>query len=72
MLTGGFAMEEELLAEYRNRQIPVLFSKSDTYTVAAQLHDLTVKIQPQDKEKIEIIVKLIEDNVDIERLLKAI
>jgi len=72
VVTGGLAVEDALLAEYKNRQIPVLFSKCDTYATVTQLHDLTVKIQPQDKEKIDIIVKLIEDNVDIKRLLKVV
>ncbi len=53
-------------------QIPVLLSKSDTYDVATCVHDITVKIRPCDKEKINAVEKLIKENVDFNKILKGI
>ena len=53
-------------------RIPVLLSKTDTYTVASCLHDLTVKIRPRDIFKINSAIKLIKDNVDLDSILQGI
>ncbi len=52
--------------------IPVLLAKADTYDVATVVHDITVKIRPQDKEKIERVEKLIKENVDFKKILSHI
>jgi hypothetical protein len=36
------------------------------------LHDLTVKIRPQDKAKIKTVVKLIKDYVDLNKIIRGI
>jgi len=52
--------------------IPVLLAKRDTYDVAMSIHDLTVKIRPCDADKIDAVVKLVKDNVDLDKILKGI
>jgi hypothetical protein len=53
-------------------QIPVLLAESDTYDVATAVHDLTVKIRPCDKDKIDTVIKLIKENIDFKKILKGI
>jgi hypothetical protein len=36
------------------------------------VHDLTVKIRPQDKVKISTAIKLVKENVDLNKILKGI
>jgi BioD-like phosphotransacetylase family protein len=57
----------EIIAESK---IPVLLANGDTYTVANQVHDLTVKLMPQDKEKIETVIRMVGEFVDIDRMVK--
>jgi BioD-like phosphotransacetylase family protein len=51
--------------------IPVLVAKTDTYTAASLVHDMTVKIRPCDTAKINAAVKLVKDNVDFNKILKG-
>lgn len=53
-------------------RIPVLLGRSDTYTVASCIHDLTIKLRPRDTEKINTVVKLIKDYVDLDKIFKGI
>jgi len=72
ILTGGLVQEKESIELLKNSALPVLLAKLDTYSVASCIHDLTVKIRPQDTEKINTVVKLIKDHVDLDRILKGI
>jgi len=71
ILSGGITPDQPIMNLLYKAQIPVLLAKSDTYDVATTIHDMTVKIRPCDKRKIEAVVKLIKDNVDINRILKG-
>lgn len=70
ILTGGIMPHAKILDVVKKANVPLLLSKDDTYKVASVVHDLTVKIRPQDTEKIEFAKKMIKDNVDIKRLIK--
>ena len=72
ILTGGIIPEPPIMNLLSKAQIPVLLSKSDTYDVATCVHDLTVKIRPCDKDKIDTVIKLIKENVDFKKILKGI
>jgi BioD-like phosphotransacetylase family protein len=72
ILTGGITLEPATMESLKNAGISVLFARSDTYDVASCVHDLTVKITPQDKVKIQTVVKLVKDNVDMDKILKGI
>ncbi len=71
ILSGGITPEQPIMNLLYKAEIPVLLAKSDTYDVATSIHDLTVKIRPRDTEKIDAVVKLIKDNVDLGRILKG-
>jgi len=71
VLTGGINPDQGLLNLLQKAQIPVLMASEDTYDVATRLHDFTVKLRPRDKDKIEAVVKLVKDNVDLRKILKG-
>lgn len=72
ILTGGFIPGPVTMDLLNRSGIPVLLAKLDTYHVTSCIHDLTIKIRPQDTCKINTIVKLIRDYVDLDRILKGI
>lgn len=72
VLSGGIIPSKEILGLLKAKAVPVLLSDGDTYTVASTLHDLTVKIRPQDKDKIQAIIKLVRDNVDLNRIVEGV
>ncbi len=72
ILTGESMPDKATMDLLSKAKIPVLFAKSDTYTAAAKIHDLTVKIRPCDTSKIASVVKLVKDYVDLGTILKGI
>ncbi|MBI4982962.1 MAG: AAA family ATPase [Candidatus Omnitrophica bacterium] len=71
VLSGGIIPEEPVMNLLLKAEIPVLLANTDTYDVATTVHDLTIKIRPQDKEKIGAVVNLVKEHVDLEKILKG-
>jgi BioD-like phosphotransacetylase family protein len=71
VLTQDILPHPKILELLAQTDIPVIAARSDSYTVASQIHNMTVKTQPQDFDKIPVIKKLIQDHVDLKQLLKA-
>jgi BioD-like phosphotransacetylase family protein len=71
ILSGGITPEAPVMNLLSKAEIPVLLAKSDTYDVATSIHDMTIKIRPQDSEKINAVKKLIKDNVDFDKILRG-
>lgn len=72
VLSGGIKPHKTVIDLVQRAGIPLLLAKSDTYSVASRVHDLTVKIQPEDAQKTRIIRDMIEEYVDIGKLLKGL
>jgi hypothetical protein len=72
VLSGGIIPEESIMNLLKKAQIPVLLAKTDTYSVATCIHDLTVKIRSKDSDKINAVIKLIKESVDLDKILKGI
>ncbi|MCQ9208308.1 MAG: AAA family ATPase [Omnitrophica bacterium] len=72
ILTGGIKPHKTVVDLVKRANIPLLLAQGDTYSVASRVHDLTVKIRPEDSEKTKVIKKMIEDYVDIEALAKQL
>ncbi len=72
VLTCGITPQGPIMELLAKAEIPVLLANSDTYDVATCVHDLTVKIRPCDRDKINAVVKLIKENVDFAKILKGI
>lgn len=70
ILTGDLIPAAGIINQMRDVSIPALSAKLDTYTVASVVHDLTVKIRPADKEKIETVKQMIQSYVALDILKK--
>lgn len=71
VLSGGITPLGPTMEALKDSGIPVLLAQDDTYTVAACIHNLTVKIRPCDTVKINTAIKLIKDNVDLDSIVKG-
>lgn len=71
VLTCGITPDAQIMNLLSKAQIPVLLAKADTYYVATSIHDLTVKIRPSDTDKVNTVIKLIKDNVDLDMILRG-
>lgn len=72
ILTGGFLPHPKVIGVMKGTNIPVLLTEQDTYTTASLIHDLTVKIRPQDQGKIETVKNMVKDYVAIDEILRLI
>ncbi|MDD5155711.1 MAG: AAA family ATPase [Candidatus Omnitrophica bacterium] len=72
ILSGGFVPENRVMELLNKARIPVLLAKNDTYDVSSTIHDLTVKIRPRDTVKVNTVIKLIKDNIDMDGILKGL
>lgn len=71
ILSGGITPGQPIMDLLNKAGLPVLFARDETYTVASYVHDLTVKIRPTDAAKINAVIKLVKDNVDLDAILKG-
>lgn len=60
---------QELIAE---SSLPVIATSMDSYRVASSIHSMTIKTLPGDVEKIDRIQALVEQYVDVDRLLEKL
>ncbi|MFH1867338.1 MAG: AAA family ATPase [Candidatus Omnitrophota bacterium] len=68
VLSGGIKPHHAVVDLVKRANIPLLLAKGDTYNVASKIHDLKVKVKPEDTEKTNIIKNMIEKYVDIKML----
>lgn len=68
ILTGGIVPDPKIMMLIEKAKIPVLLSSRHTYATAGQIHDMAVKIRPEDKEKAKIATQLVEKYVDIDKI----
>jgi len=69
VLTGGILPRKKIISLMKKKKIPVFLSYDHTYATASRIHDITVKIRPEDKEKIDVATALVERYVNIDRIL---
>ncbi|HDZ77665.1 MAG TPA: hypothetical protein ENH41_06240 [Candidatus Omnitrophica bacterium] len=72
ILSGGIMPHEAVINIARAANIPMMLSRQDTYKVASVIYNLTIKTKPDDKGKIDQILKLISEHVDTEKILATI
>lgn len=68
VLTRNILPHPKLMEMLAKTDIPIVISSKDSYAVASRINAMTVKTQPEDKDKIPIIKQLVIDNVDIDLL----
>lgn len=69
ILSGSLLPKRKTLSILKKSKIPVLTTKEDTYSIASCVHHIIVKLKPQDRSKIEAIVKMVEKHIDINKVL---
>ena len=69
VLTGGYRPRQAVVDAIRRADLFAALVKEDTYSVASEVHDLLVKTHPADIEKIELIKRLVAENLDVDRIL---
>jgi hypothetical protein len=69
VLTGGYRPRGAVIDAIRRADLFATLVPRDTYAVASEVLNLLVKTHPADLEKIELIKRLIADNLDIDRIL---
>jgi BioD-like phosphotransacetylase family protein len=69
VLTGGYRPRASVIDAIREADIFATIVPEDTYVVASEVHDLLVKTHPADREKIELIMQLVANHLDIDRIL---
>jgi BioD-like phosphotransacetylase family protein len=72
IISGGLTPRRGTSDLLKKAKIPVLISKKDTYAIASDVHSLVVKLKPQDTDKINIIVDMVEKNIDIDKVLSSL
>ncbi len=71
LLSGGYQLEDGLLAAIRAADLFAMHVAEDTYQVASDLHDLLVKTHPADAGKIAEIKALLWEYLFIDRVLEV-
>lgn len=72
ILTGNSTPHNSIINVAEKMGVNLFLTKDDTYTIVSRIKDLTVKIRPEDKAKIEAISSLIGDNIDLDRILNML
>jgi BioD-like phosphotransacetylase family protein len=70
VLTRDILPSPQIMEMINQTDIPVVISPDESYAVASRINSMTVKTQPQDIDKIPLIMKLVGDHVDTSPLLK--
>jgi BioD-like phosphotransacetylase family protein len=70
VLTEGYLPQPGLLKIMKNKQVPFISVKLDSFTVATRISHMSVKTEPGDSEKIGLIQTLIESNVNIDKIIE--
>src|SRR5439155_6976084 len=72
VLTGNLRPGKSVMKVIQTMPFPVLLAQDDSYQVASKVHDLIVKIRPDDTEKIALVRNMIAEHVDVNKILKAL
>jgi BioD-like phosphotransacetylase family protein len=72
VLTGGFRPKGKMLDLLHETHLPTLLCKEDTFTIAAKLQETIFKILPEDHERIQTAMCLINEYVDVDAILEAL
>ncbi len=72
VLSGGLMPRAQTLELVKKSGIPLILTEGDTYSIAAKVHDITVKIKPKDKLKIASAIDLIDDYVNVDGIISKL
>lgn len=68
IVTGGIRPAHTVLSRADEINVPVLMTNEDTLHITEVIEHLIVRIDPKDKEKIELVRKTVRSHVDLESI----
>jgi len=69
ILTGGLMPHKTIVDLIKKADLPTVMTSLGTYEVASAIHDLVAKIRAEDSDKIATAERLVEENVDLGKIL---
>jgi dethiobiotin synthase len=72
ILTGKTPPKDFILEELKKAHLPVLYTTISSDEVLEKIHSFTAKIQKEDQEKIQEAIRLVEEHIDFDQLLKLL
>jgi BioD-like phosphotransacetylase family protein len=70
ILSDDYEPSDTVRALLQHSSLPVILSGQDSYIIASRIHSMTVKTLPGDQEKISRITELVQQHVNIPRILE--
>ena len=72
VLTDGILPPENILQSIRESSIPFISTSADISTAATTISHMTVKTEVGDRDKIGVIQKLIQEHVNVDRIVDLV
>ncbi len=72
VLSGGIRPHDRIVELLRRSRMPVFLAREDSYTVASKIHDMPLRIQPNDGEKISHVQSLVSSHVEVDKIVNAL
>lgn len=72
ILTGGTPPQPNIMELLEKTDIPVILVKEDTFSVSSKVAKLIVKIRPSDFGKISLAEEIVEEFVNVDRILEKL
>ena len=71
VLTRDLEPHPKIMEMIEKSEVPIVISAQESYTVAFRIHNMTVKTQPEDADKIPLIRRLINEHIDLDQIQQA-
>jgi hypothetical protein len=78
MLLAGIIITCDLMPKKKIRKlmeesgVPTLLVPDDTYNVITKIEDMIVKIRPNEKDKIDMVTRLVNDHIDTDKIISSL
>ena len=72
VLTDGILPPENVMQLIRERSIPFISTTADVSSATTNISHMTVKTEVGDRDKIGVIQKLIQDHVQVDRIIEKV
>ena len=72
VMSSGQLPHESVMNLLRESDLPAITSPLDSYSIASTLESMTVKTLPGDNEKIQRIQSLVEQHVNVARIVEKL
>ncbi|HLD36706.1 MAG TPA: DRTGG domain-containing protein [Planctomycetota bacterium] len=68
VLTNNVLPPSNIISKANDKNIPLLFTIRDTYQIASQIDDLEPLLEKDDSRKVELLTKLVKNNLDLKKI----